>query len=373
MSSPVYSRPRCLNPLSLVRAPYNILLTSNQRERIETMWNSLMKHRGLALVKAQVPAILAALESESGISPRPDWQVQRALWSEADVAILAVGPPGQPPAVVLKLPQTAEGESSLRRQCAVLDALHTELALADWRRLLPRPTCCEVGGRFCSVERALPGYDLRGYLASKAHNGANGAEEVLLAAVSSISTLHHLAMRVVVVDEALLNRWVETPVRRLAAVTRNTAALARLEREVRVALLGRTIAIGWVHGDFWAGNLLVAPDGLTITGIVDWDLAVADELASHDFLNLVLSTDQLLNGGGLGDAVRKRLRREGWTDRDRTLLAAGRFPFADDSLRRAMLLLYWLRYVTTYLDKGPRRALSGWWLNRNVDSVLDSL
>jgi hypothetical protein len=174
------------------------------------------------------------------------------------------------------------------------------------------------------------------------------------------------------VDEALLARWVDAPAQRLAAVSANAPAISRLKDELRDALAGRTLTAGWIHGDFWAGNLLVTPNGQTITGILDWDLAGADELPSHDLYNLVLSTEQLVRGGGLGDGVCKRLKGARPYDWEHALLSAY-LPFSDAARQRASLILFWLRYVATCVEKGPRRALSGWWLTKNVEAVLDCL
>ena len=33
------------------------------------------------------------------------------------------------------------------------------------------------------------------------------------------------------------------------------------------------VAPGWVHGDFGPQNLLIDPDSLAVTAIVDWELA----------------------------------------------------------------------------------------------------
>jgi len=48
-------------------------------------------------------------------------------------------------------------------------------------------------------------------------------------------------------------------------------------------LAGRTLTVSWVHGDFTPGNILVTPDGTSVTGIIDWDHSASKELPQLDF------------------------------------------------------------------------------------------
>lgn len=349
----------------------NAALRPGLRARAGNVWCSLRRRRELAEACALVPALMATLESQLGSPPPGAWRVQRATWTEGDMTVITVALPGQPPAAVLKLPYSAAGAASLRRQHAVLTRLRAEPALGPWRALLPTVLCAgTVEGRFITVEDALPGRAMRDSLTgASAQVGAP-----ISLALSAIAELHRRTARTVVVDAGLLDRWIDTPLRSLAPIVHDGGALARLARDLHSALAGQTVSVGWIHGDFWPGNLLVAPDGATVTGIVDWDLAAPDELPVHDLLNFMLSTERLLHGRELGDAVRMRLNGGGWTERERTLLADWTpLPFRDATWARAMVLLYWLRYVATYLANKPHRTRDPWWLAKNVEGVLRSL
>jgi aminoglycoside phosphotransferase (APT) family kinase protein len=131
--------------------------------------------------------------------------------------------------------------------------------------------------------------------------------------------------------------------------------------------------VSWIHGDFWPGNLLVAEDGMTLTGIVDWDLAENGELPMHDVLNLLMATQQFVKRRGLGDIVRGRLNGAPWPSEIQAILEEARYAMPADVPERALLLLFWLRFIATYLRKCPDRARDEWWMNTNVERVLQTL
>lgn len=59
--------------------------------------------------------------------------------------------------------------------------------------------------------------------------------------------------------------------------------LAALHTRLRAATVART----FVHGDFWAGNVLI--DRRAVTGIVDWEFARPDDDPLHDVARFALS------------------------------------------------------------------------------------
>jgi hypothetical protein len=194
------------------------------------------------------------------------------------------------------------------------------------------------------------------------------------AALAAIARFHRCTGRQQRIDAELLDLWVGQPVERLRQLeVSQVAALDRLERELRGTFVGRLVHVSWIHGDFWAGNVLLGTDA-AVSGIVDWDLAAPDELPLHDLLQLVISGAARPASGELGAVVRARLTPAGWTDIERRLLER-----VDDSFwnpfdtRRGALLLYWLRFVTTYLTKQPAAATSAWWMAENVRTVLEAL
>ena len=93
-----------------------------------------------------------------------------------------------------------------------------------------------------------------------------------------------------------------------------------------------------------------------------------------DCSELPISVKQIEHGWELGDVVRLWLRQDRRLVRGRALVRAlTPFPLDDPVLERAVVLLFWLRFVASYIVKSPQRAGGSWWMARNVDAVLRSL
>jgi aminoglycoside phosphotransferase (APT) family kinase protein len=119
-------------------------------------------------------------------------------------------------------------------------------------------------------------------------------------------------------------------------------------------LEGLTLSVGWVHGDFSPGNVLV--DGGRVCGIVDWDQAIPDGLPVLDLLQFMLAS----RSGELGAAIASFRP----TGAERDLLA-------DHAVELdAAVLLCWLRHVGANLEKSGRYASNRRWLEANVKAVL---
>jgi aminoglycoside phosphotransferase (APT) family kinase protein len=149
-------------------------------------------------------------------------------------------------------------------------------------------------------------------------------------------------------------------------------ALDALAAELHGALPGAELSTGWIHGDFWASNLLASADGRRLTGVVDWDRAASGELAIMDVLHLVVQRRKLLaRQREPGGAIVALLQGEGWTPFERELLAA---PLYRNTLtvlgERGAMLLYWLRMMAIYLEQDNSRAADAAWVLHNIEKVL---
>src|SRR5205807_2642032 len=161
-----------------------------------------------------------------------------------------------------------------------------------WRELLPRPVAAgDLGGQPYRVDAVLAG-------CPPAVNGR--ASKGFATAASAISVLHEATAASVVADRALVERWVDVHVTELAQRAPRRAGVAvrleRLREELHAALIGRTFRVGWIHGDYWLGNLLFdEAEGTSPrpTGIVDWETAAPLEHPIHDVLHLLLYTRRL--------------------------------------------------------------------------------
>jgi aminoglycoside phosphotransferase (APT) family kinase protein len=320
-----------------------------------------------------VPQILAS-HSDS-LPPRARHaDVVSAELTSTGVVVVVLAAAGEPPCLVIKMPTTPEAVRGLERETAVLAALHADGRLGRWRDLLPRP--CAHGGsreRPYRIDAALAGQPIQ----SPAIRVARGT--LLEAAARAIDVLHRVtATTVGAVDVA--EAWVDVPLRELTARARRRPELLlqfeRLRDELHEGLSGRTLSAGWVHGDYWPGNVLFASKVSTSavpTGIVDWDASGRLELPLHDLLHLVLYTRRLLTRRELGQIVRDLILDCKWSVAERVVLDRYGSWRHDGSLsERHALLLYWLRQAAMHarqqsLCVGYRYRL---WQQRNVLPVL---
>lgn len=359
-----------------VRAFYDApgRLSIRVRPPLGRTWGRWTHRVALDRASRLAPIIL----SEIATPNRTDWQILDRIWTHTDTVVLTLGRHCGQPSHVLKLPQTEYGVASLRRQERVLTHLIDDKRLGDWRRLLPWPiTGGMVDGQYYLLEPFLAGRNARSLL----HDSA-ATQSTLSMAVQAISHLHRVTGISRVADAELLRRWVDQPMKTMTDQLGDTrwtddgvASLMRLQSELYRQLLGRTVRTGWIHGDYWVGNLLVNSDRPSLIGIVDWERSTDGELAWHDLVHLLVTTRALqARKTHVGTIVGSLLRGSSWTTSERTLLERAGWPSIDDPAgTRAMLLLYWLRYVTILLVQYPRAARNDRWMAANFTCVLETL
>jgi Ser/Thr protein kinase RdoA (MazF antagonist) len=180
--------------------------------------------------------------------------------------------------------------------------------------------------------------------------------------------LHRVTSTAQVVDADLLRRLVDEPAERLQKAVTRKDAVDRLAAALRAQLAGRRVRLGWTHGDFYPGNILVGPAG-RVTGIVDWSQVREDDLIILDIAFWLLTIPKPGQPREFGARVAARLDRGlCWKPAEidlLTTLARGGLIGGE-----ALLLLAWLRHVTDNLAKSDRYAASPVWLRRNVLPVL---
>jgi len=314
-----------------------------------------------------LPAVLQEVAAQSAAPGAAGWVLHAAHLSGTQVVVLKVGPPGGTAAAVVKMPATAEGVASQRREAEVLAALGAEESLGDLTRLVPaRLAQGAVAGRVFTVERVVPGVEGRAHLGDPV-----AAPRVVEAAAAVIGELHRRTAGTVVVDDGVLERWIEARLRVLAGASGNRAAMDRLASRLRGAFEGRSVEVAWVHGDFWPGNVIFDPATLEVTGIIDWEWAGPGELPAHDLLYLLIQTRMLARGRELGHVLQALLEGAPWEATERTILeAAGVIGEGEATVEPEILLLVWLRHVASNLVQSPGDARNWIWTSRNVESVL---
>lgn len=314
-----------------------------------------------------LPAILDAVPGRAGWER---WSVRRAIRTAGGLVVLLVGPGGAPPVAAVKLGTAAPARAAIRRQLAI--RRHLDIAAGPALAELPAPAILAAGmiaGRPFIVEEALPGRR-----ASLLPPAAQLALEPI--AAERIARLHEATARQLVIGPPELDRWVVRRLHRIADLpggergAHRRAALTRLQDELCGALAGRSVRAGWIHGDYWTGNVLV-DDELRIRGVIDWDSAASCELPLHDRLHLATHMRHLLERRAVGEVVAARL---GGTAGERTRDTSGDpVALGGEVSERQALLLYWARFVAVNLARRNPLVRTTRWLAANVDSVVSRL
>jgi hypothetical protein len=348
--------------------------------RIGRILRAQAARRELSIDRRQAPGILLAIAAV-----RPDaanWVTQESR--VGDPSILVVGPRAGGPAAIVRIARSATAQDGLARAATALDELHERLVEPDVDALLPGSIASgTLAGRTWLAESALPGESGRTVLDDPVRRRA-----MLAATTGAIVAIHAATAGRVVVDDAVIDRWVSARTGIIdAALTRRPSRasaerrlLATIASTIASDLRGRTLDIGWIHGDLWPANVLVTGDGGSISGIVDWDSAERDELALHDRLHLAVTTRRLVERKDAGAVIAGLLAHGTWSDDDRLVLdlpaanggglTTGTSQGLSSLPARIALWLYWLRFVESNLARRPALATDRAWLAANVRQVL---
>lgn len=330
----------------------------------------ILRHRYLRRAKGLMPEVVRHLASK-GVRNVDTWQIQRLIPTVGDVVVMTLGP-GKHESAVLKLPVSRKALASLMRQVEVLSDLRADANLTGWHVLLP--VVIDHDWSFPQaylVEEKISGVPAEGFLLdplSRFHVLKNAAEV--------IGELHRCTSETVVVEDIFIESWVGKPLRVVGSLLgEHHTTHRRIEQlaiELRGALLGRSVAVSWVHGDYSPQNILLREDGSGIMGIVDWDLSAAQQLPALDVVHLLLSTRMLVERKELGDVLCLLLTQTVPAAFERSLVEECHFTPNESPLNfRTLILLSWLRHVESSVNKSTRSAASAFWVARNVGKVLD--
>lgn len=303
-----------------------------------------------------------------------------------DTTIYLLGPDQQgSPSALLKVARGLLGTAELRSQRRVLSelALHHGLDGA-WRELLPRVLAFdERTDATLSVESCRPGINL----AEALDGQPDRLEELTAAALRAIAPLHRRTTTFVGTDNAImLWRWLVGPLADLADMCSRldpgrAVKVDRLSQTLRRDLRAWRVPVGWTHGGYTPGNVLV--DGVQgrVTGIVDWGGGAPGRPALIDEYLLILTASCQVQGVDLGTVVTERLRAGGLLERERRALHAARDRTDSDAGDPALdaggvdecvaVLLTWLHRVADLWRKRVTQPNHHVWWATNVAPVID--
>jgi aminoglycoside phosphotransferase len=345
--------------------------------RLRRMGHRVTRNSDAHDMRMLLQAARPMIQPLPGVPAPATWQIQHVLNTVNDVRVALIGPARQEPVALLKMANTPQASESLQHRLRVGDILWNDPRLAEWRQVLPAVLANgHAGGHDFVVKQRLPGVDLR-----QLANAPRAFAEGQWAATGSITDLHQLTGRRLHADEDHVGRWVHAPALVLRQFSQAhlqggqyTRTVDRLAGNLNDALLGRAFWVSRIHGDFAPGNIMVAQDGARVTGLVDWEMSVEDDLPQLDVMQLLLSSRMLLRRREMGDVVLGLLNNEDWSSHEWSLLEHSFTTLGNRELStRDLVLMCWLRQVTDTLQKSTRYTTSMIWSVKNIEQVLVKL
>ncbi len=285
----------------------------------------------------------------------------------------APGVPGvhQVHGIIVRLPLEARAAATCARQHDALECLAADQRIPEeLRRLFPAPIARgQLDGQSYFAESGLGGELGRIYYS----RSEKRFDQAIVNAAKVLRLLRRATEEPTRIDEAQLRRLCGGWLDELRAVVRDQSrgALDTIDGFLRDELLGKTLPLGWHHGDYDFANLLYGPDD-RVTGILDFEVFDPHGLPLLDLLVLVarrpireqgfafgtLFVDAIL-GGNLPPLERRIVEKE------RHTLGIG------DRLYRALALCCWLNHLQLRRDSWLVRSPS--WLDDNLHTVIESV
>jgi hypothetical protein len=241
------------------------------------------------------------------------------------VTVLVTAPGSTEPHLAVKIATTAAAAEVIAREARLLVELRRR-PLPQVDKTLPRHLgIFDADGMLASVTSVVPGVPMRTSYHEFRHLGRPDSVRGDFAAAQGWLMALHADSMTVAAPIALLDgvgaqiaaRWPDDP-RTLDLAERLGPLAARLSS----AGTQRTV----VHGDFWAGNLLISHD--TVTGVVDWAAAELSGEPLRDVVRFALTYSLYLDrhtrpgrrvsghpglrADGWGAGIRYGLSGQGW-------------------------------------------------------------
>jgi SAM-dependent methyltransferase/fructosamine-3-kinase len=261
---------------------------------------------------------------------------------------------------ILKLPLSARSEQRLEAAGKNIEQLETVAGVSLKELLVSKPiACAQYRGQTFVLEEELSGQSLdnlvsRGALKTFLPRACDYlallCERTLQPTgewgeiLGSKAREYGLALAEHYRRRGLAEGDIETDVLRLADYVSETAPASD----------GFRCAI---HGDFWHGNIMVAPQDMRITALLDWDSCEMQSLPFLDLFNFMTKHAQEFQGHTWGSAV-VRLRHDLCIEAPHTapLRDYARQIRVDKNLMNNFLIVYWIRQCLLLLRRDLPQA-----------------
>ena len=230
----------------------------------------------------------------------------------ASVTVLVMAPGEEEPHLAVKIATTRAAAGVIEREAEFLSELH-RLTLRRAGPALPRPAgVFDADGLLAVATSVVPGVPMRASYHAFRHLRNPGLVRADFTAAGNWLAALHADSQAEVAPIALLDGVAERIAARWPGDTCATALAGRLgPMAVRLASASTPRTV--VHGDFWAGNLLVTGD--TVSGVVDWASGELSGEPLRDVARFALSYSLYLDRHtrpGRKVAGHPGLRADGW-------------------------------------------------------------
>lgn len=230
----------------------------------------------------------------------------------ASVTVLVMAPGAQQPHLAVKVATTPAAAGVIEREAQFLIQLR-RLVLPGVGPTLPRPAgVFNADGLLAVATSVLPGVPMRAGYHAFGHLRDPAAVRADFTAAGNWLAALHADSRAGSAPIALLDGVAGRIAARWPGDAR-TAGLASRLGPVAARLASASTPRTVVHGDFWAGNLLVT--GETVTGVVDWAAGELSGEPLRDVARFALSYSLYLDRHtrpGRRVAGHPGLRADGW-------------------------------------------------------------
>ncbi|HEY5438344.1 MAG TPA: aminoglycoside phosphotransferase family protein [Acidimicrobiales bacterium] len=295
--------------------------------------------------------------------------------SDMNVAIIPGDATGG--ALVLKFTDSVVASAELVKSSDIQTQLTSDVRLASWSSYIPRVLASgTVGATTFAVEQCLSSRD------GRAVDDDPAATNALIAdALTVINRFHRLSARTRQVDDKVLAAVVDRPMIDLRANTpagifrSRASSIDRLAAWLRQSLVGLDFEVGWTHGDYHLGNVLIDDLGNHVVGVVDWGRAESDGLTVLDGFTLIVLERAKSAGKEISPFLLELLKDCGVAQSERSHSDAlgelrALLPGESKVDLRCLLMLTWLKHVANNLKNEDRTRSHGLWRLRTVDLLL---
>ncbi len=314
--------------------------------------------------------LAGVMETVGGAGAAVQWTPGDDDFQTATVAL----PDGR--AMEVDFARSAAGAAELERVSGAIARLQADPRMAEIHDLLPRLEARDrTEGREYSAWWAPVGPT-----ALELVESGVSVEVLAAAGLAKLRPLHQATAATVLIDDDLVNSWIEGPLARLATAGRASPGhVEQLRRCLTAGFADRPAVLGQIHGGLSLDNIVMrsASEPTEVIGFARWERTTSNMPIAMDRAMLTLSDLYRRQGGELGHVVRGLL--DDPSDFEQHLIMANGGPSpdssdwssADDSTSssRALILLAWLHFVG---QPQSQRTVTGeaFWLARNAQPVL---